>query len=83
MIQQSYFWVYCNSEGYEIRILKTCLHSHVHCNIANNSQDVCVCVCVCVCVLITQSCPTLATPWTVALRLLCPWISPGNNTGVD
>ena len=24
-----------------------------------------MCVCVCVCVLITQSCPTLVTPWTV------------------
>ena len=47
MIQQSYFWVYCNSEGNEIRILKTYLHSPVHCKIANNSQDMCVCVCVC------------------------------------
>ena len=45
MIQQSYFWVYCNSEGNEIRILKTYIHSLVHCNIANNSQDICVCVC--------------------------------------
>ena len=23
-----------------------------------------------------------ATPWTVAPRLLCPWDSPGKNTGV-
>ena len=23
-----------------------------------------------------------ATQWTVACRLLCPWDSPGNNTGV-
>ena len=23
-----------------------------------------------------------ATPWTVAARLLCPWDSPGKNTGV-
>ena len=23
-----------------------------------------------------------ATPWTVATRLLCPWDSPGKNTGV-
>ena len=23
------------------------------------------------------------TPWTVALQLLCPWNSPGKNTGVD
>ena len=23
-----------------------------------------------------------ATPWTVALRLLCPWHFPGKNTGV-
>ena len=24
-----------------------------------------------------------ATPWTVPARLLCPWDSPGKNTGVD
>ena len=23
------------------------------------------------------------TPWTVATRLLCPWDSPGKNSGVD
>ena len=32
--------------------------------------------------LVTKSCPTLVTPWTVACRLLCPWDSPGKNTGV-
>ena len=32
--------------------------------------------------LVTQSCPTLWTRWTVAPRLLCPWNSPGKNTGV-
>ena len=32
--------------------------------------------------LVTKSCPTLATPWTVARQLLCPWDSPGTNTGV-
>ena len=33
-------------------------------------------------VLVTQSC-LFATPWTVAgHRLLCPWNSPGKNTGV-
>ena len=31
--------------------------------------------------LVTKLCPTLATPWTVT-RLLCPWDSPGKNTGV-
>ena len=30
--------------------------------------------------LVAKSCPTLATPWTA--RLLCPWNSPGQNTGV-
>ena len=33
----------------------------------------------CVC---SQSCPALRTPWTVAHRLLCPWIYPVKNTGV-
>ena len=38
--------------------------------------------CCCFYCLGTQFCPTLATPWTVAPRLLCPWDFPGKNTGV-
>ena len=34
------------------------------------------------CCLIAKSCLTLATPWTVAARLLCPWDFPGKDTGV-
>ena len=33
-------------------------------------------------VSVVKSCLTLVTPWTVARRLLCPWDSPGKNTGV-
>ena len=32
--------------------------------------------------LVPQSCLTLVTPWPVTCRLLCPWDSPGKNTGV-
>ena len=32
--------------------------------------------------LVTQSCLTPVIPWTVSARLLCPWDSPGKNTGV-
>ena len=32
--------------------------------------------------LVVKLCPTLMTPWTVAYQLLCPWDSPGKNTGV-
>ena len=32
--------------------------------------------------LVTQSCLTPVIPWTVPARLLCPWDSPGKNTGV-
>ena len=32
--------------------------------------------------LVIKSCLTLATPWTVAHRLLCPWGFPRKNTGV-
>ena len=57
---------------------------------------VCVCVCarvrVCVCVRVCacaaharvkslQLCLTLSTLWTIAIRLLCPWVSLGKNTG--
>ena len=37
---------------------------------------------VCVCVLVTQSCPTLPPQGLELTRLLCPWNSPGKNTGV-
>ena len=58
--------------------------------IEGNYLNMCVCVCVCVCVctrmLVTQSCLTLATPWTVAhcncTMSLCPWNSLGKNTAV-
>ena len=40
-----------------------------------SSSGVCVHVC-------AQLCQTLCDPWTVVLRLLCPWNSPGKNTGV-
>ena len=33
--------------------------------------------------LVTKFCLTLATPWIVACRLLCPGNSPGKNTGMD
>ena len=40
-------------------------------------------VCVCMCMLSHFSHVQLfATPWTIAPRLLCPWDSPGKNTGV-
>jgi len=38
----------------------------------------------CAHVLVAQSCPTFATPWTVACQaVLSPWIFPGKNTGTD
>ena len=43
------------------------------------SVSVCVCVCVCVCVLVAQSCLTLCDLMDCSL---CPWDSPGKNTGV-
>ena len=45
---------------------------------------VCVCVCVCVCArtLLLSHVWLLAIPQTAACQLLCPWDSPGKNTGV-
>ena len=31
---------------------------------------------------VSQSCPMLCDPWTVARQAPCPWDSPGKNTGV-
>ena len=42
-----------------------------------------MCVCVCVCVLVAQSHLTLQPHGLSPARLLCPWYSPGKNTGVD
>ena len=40
-------------------------------------------LCVCVCVLVSQLCPALCHPMDCRpSRLLCPWNSPGKNTGV-
>ena len=33
--------------------------------------------------LVAKSCLILATPWTVAKSLLCPWDFPGKNTGLS
>ena len=38
--------------------------------------------CTCVCVLVTQLCPTQRFHGLWPARLLCPWNSPGKNTGV-
>ena len=37
---------------------------------------------VCVCMLVPQSRPTLTPQGLKPARVLCPWVSPGNNTGV-
>ena len=39
-------------------------------------------ICCCCCCLVTKSCLTLATPWTLLDRILWPWGFPGKNTGV-
>ena len=36
----------------------------------------------CCCCLVIKSCPTLCDPMDCSPRLLCPWDSPGKNTGV-
>ena len=42
-----------------------------------------MCMYICICVLSDFSHVWLfATPWTIAARLLCPWDSPGKDTGV-
>ena len=47
----------------------------------------CFMSCPILCVLWITSCfshvQLFVTPWTVASRLLCPWYSPGKNTGVS
>ena len=35
-----------------------------------------------VCMCVHSRVQLFVTPWTVACRLLCPWNSPGKNTGV-
>ena len=43
-----------------------------------------VCLCVCVCVCVSSSVVSVSVNHCLeAARLLCPWNSPGKNTGVD
>ena len=55
--------------------------SFVSCH-PDSAETVLKVVCVVLCVLVAKLCLTLAIPWTVTARLLCPWDSPGKNTGV-
>ena len=43
---------------------------------------VCVCVCVCVCISCSVMYESLLSHGLLPIRLLCPWGSPGKNTGV-
>ena len=56
---------------------RVCVHAHM-------CADTCVwmCVHVRVCAQSLSRVQLSATPWTVACQLLCPWDSPGKNTGV-
>ena len=40
------------------------------------------CVCVCACLILLSHGGLFVTPWTLAHQVLCPWDSPGKNTGV-
>ena len=40
----------------------------------------CVCMCVCISCLVMYNCLCVHTLWPY--KLLCPWNSPGKNTGV-
>ena len=54
-----------------------CVHIETKC--------VCVCVCACACAVlysVIQLCPGLCDPMDCSV-LLCPWITPGKNTGAD
>ena len=48
-------------------------------------KNVCVCVCVCVCVYVSHSVlsDSMQPHGLWPTRLLCPWDSPGKNSGVD
>ena len=46
------------------------------------AQTLCVCMCVCVCVSRSVMSNSLQPHGLWFTRLLCPWASPGKNTGV-
>ena len=45
-------------------------------------EGMCVCVCVCVCVSHSVMSNSVQPHGLYTARLLCPWNSPGKNTGV-
>ena len=68
------------------RELRTLSNHHLD-PVTNYYQQACVCVCVCVCVYVCVCAKSLQSCWALCdpmdcTRLLCPWDSPGRNTGV-
>ena len=59
-----------------------CITESLCCTLETNTLQINY---VCVCAQSLQSCPTLCNPMDTRkpARLLCPWDSPGKNTGVD
>ena len=83
---------HCNASKGEIKWSNLCFSRCKFSDIIELQEikkrsDTCTYICVtemCVCVLVAQLCPTLCHPmdFKPAARLLCPWNSPGKNTGV-
>ena len=74
--QVMHSFIHCTSQSFLQRnrtnqmLVYVCIHTHTH-----THMYICCC-------LVTQSCPTLVTAWTVARHAVCPWDFPGRNTGV-
>ena len=94
MIHSSPFWV-CISKGNKIRILMRYLHSHVHCSIIHNRQDMETTlvsvnrwmdkedeVRACLCWVASVMADSLWPYGPYPAKLPCPWDSLGKNTGV-
>ena len=68
---------------YEVKLLvaQLCPALWTH-GLGPDREALCVCVCVCIKLLVAKLCSTLQTHGLGPARLLCPWNSPGKNTGV-
>ena len=75
------FAVFLQSLSQSFCTFLSCCYHHSHLNLKHKIFAWIVDPLMCVCQLL--SCVQLfVAPWTVARMLLCPWNSPGKNTGV-
>ena len=68
--------------GFHVSLVPGYLSGSGLCSRVRFSLCICVCVCVCVCISHSVVSDSLQSHGLQPSRFLCPWVSPGKNTGL-